>query len=637
MTKQHVIANKVKQSYKLKLKLNRFLRHSFLTPRNDVFKKVLLLFTLFFSISSFSQAQKTKYKTYSYSQLFKMIEAEKDSIFKLSDAKIVFNAKTDSIFLLKGNSNNLSEWKPARTDSIHVNKLLEFTNIDFSLFQLRSSASLGLIQFHKGILFENCTNINIFQCTFHQGLRIINRKEKLIENNINYIIQSDILGDLNLYLNSETDNKTLLMYYNYIRNDRSSITQSGKGNLIIGNNEFNSKNVNISNYSQEATPETVNYEIMNNKFEISEALFLTINTKNLEYLKVANNSFNSPIFLEIDNLSSNSSWIVWEQFENKVIDAEIYFYWLGGGESLNFDLKGFEPDQERYSKRNIAHYLNTVMVQDRDVYNAELSIKGKFYNYYNQRHEMESSNAVYREIKDLETKRLAFLYEETPSFDTFFTWKINQFLKVFSGYGTKPAKAVIFSMYVILLFAFIYLLFPNSWDAHGRKRIMNRYAFFFKYMNKKAGIHEVYLDNQKEELLEFDEFKTLVEKQGKTVPKFFTATALPLYKWAISGTKFSATILKRVDIMKGTWSELPQSKRIWKSVLLISAFTIAICYDILIKMLNALMLSINTFTTLGFGEIPIKGLPRYLAIIQGFIGWFMLTIFSVSLISQLLN
>ena len=35
--------------------------------------------------------------------------------------------------------------------------------------------------------------------------------------------------------------------------------------------------------------------------------------------------------------------------------------------------------------------------------------------------------------------------------------------------------------------------------------------------------------------------------------------------------------------------------------------------------------------------IPIKGLPCYLAILQGFIGWFMLTIFSVSLISQLLN
>jgi hypothetical protein len=89
--------------------------------------------------------------------------------------------------------------------------------------------------------------------------------------------------------------------------------------------------------------------------------------------------------------------------------------------------------------------------------------------------------------------------------------------------------------------------------------------------------------------------------------------------------------------MKGTWEDVPDGKRWWKGILLIGAFSIAIIYDIMIKMLNALMLSINTFTTLGFGEIPIKGLPRYLAIIQGFIGWFMLTIFSVSLISQLLN
>ena len=38
------------------------------------------------------------------------------------------------------------------------------------------------------------------------------------------------------------------------------------------------------------------------------------------------------------------------------------------------------------------------------------------------------------------------------------------------------------------------------------------------------------------------------------------------------------------------------------------------------------------------GEIRERVKPlRYLAIIQGFIGWFMLTIFSVSLISQLLN
>ena len=156
-------------------------------------------------------------------------------------------------------------------------------------------------------------------------------------------------------------------------------------------------------------------------------------------------------------------------------------------------------------------------------------------------------------------------------------------------------------------------------------------------MKRKSGIHEVYLEDQKEELMSYDQFKENIISSKQKVPKFFTATALPLYKWAISGTKLSAYLLKQVDIMKGNWQELPKSTRIGKSILLIGAFTIAIIYDIFIKVLNALMLSINTFTTLGFGEIPIKGLPRYLAIIQGFIGWFMLTIFSVSLISQLLN
>lgn len=565
-----------------------------------------------------------------------MIEEEKDSIFKLSNARIVFDAKTDSLFLTK-NSYALSN-ETVRTDSIHINKILEFENIDFPGFESRYESSLGYIQFHKRVKFINCTNIKLLQCTFHKELRIFNNDEKLIADNWSYIKQSNIFGRLHIFFNSKTTpNLFLFLFDNYIHNDESIITLSGKGNLIIRNNNFHSKKVSISNFSQNNSSETMNYEIMNNMFDISEVIHLTIKTKNVEYLKVAKNSFNSPIFLEIDNISSNSSWVVWKQFENKIIDSEIYSYWIDGNESSDFDHKGFVPDEDYYSKRNIAHYLNTVMVQDRDVYNAELSIKGKFYNYYNQHHEMESSNAVYREIKDLETKRLAFLYKESPSFDTFFTWKINQFLKVFSAYGTEPARAVIFSMYVIFFFAFIYLLFPNSWDSHGRKRLMDRYAFFFTYMNKKAGIHEVYLDIQKEELLEFNEFKNVVEKQGKTVPKFFIATALPLYKWAISGTKFSASILKRFDIMKGTWNEVPKKKRFWKSILLIGAFLIAICYDILIKMLNALMLSINTFTTLGFGEIPIKGLPRYLAIIQGFIGWFMLTIFSVSLISQLLN
>ena len=275
--------------------------------------------------------------------------------------------------------------------------------------------------------------------------------------------------------------------------------------------------------------------------------------------------------------------------------------------------------------------------QNKEKYDRLIASYAKLLSVYKSRSEMDSYNACYIEMRNKQTAFSKFIYTNNKSFSNYIVYQLNVFMRVFSDYGTKPTKAIIFSIYVILLFALIYLFFPNSWDKHGKNRIIDRYTFFMKYMNKDAGIHEVYLEDQQEELMQYDEFKSVVESYGKTVPKFFAITALPLYKWAVSGTRLSASFLKRIDIMKGTWQDLPAHQRFWKSILLVSAFLVAIVYDIFIKMLNALMLSINTFTTLGFGEIPIKGLPRYLAIVQGFIGWFMLTIFSVSLISQLLN
>ena len=334
------------------------------------------------------------------------------------------------------------------------------------------------------------------------------------------------------------------------------------------------------------------------------------------------------------------------------IDITNYF------EITNSDIGGLEIDGANFPPNNTYLPFNQVSkklsvynyeqdqsyfgITDQDLENKEkydrlIASYAKLLSVYKSRSESESYNACYVEMRKKQTAYSKFLYTKDKTFSNYTVYQLNVFMGVFSDYGTRPTKAIIFSLYVILAFALIYLFFPNSWDKHGKNRIVDRYTFFMKYMNKNAGIHEVYLDDKKSELLQYDEFKKVIETSGKTVPKFFSATALPLYKWAVSGTKISAAFLKRIDIMKGTWSDLPNHERIWKSILLIGAFLIALAYDIFIKMLNALMLSINTFTTLGFGEIPIKGLPRYLAIIQGFIGWFMLTIFSVSLISQLLN
>uniref|UniRef100_UPI00404839F9 ion channel n=5 Tax=Flavobacterium sp. TaxID=239 RepID=UPI00404839F9 len=58
---------------------------------------------------------------------------------------------------------------------------------------------------------------------------------------------------------------------------------------------------------------------------------------------------------------------------------------------------------------------------------------------------------------------------------------------------------------------------------------------------------------------------------------------------------------------------------------------------IFISLLNAFTLSLNAFTTLGFGNIPTHGFARYVCILQGFIGWFLLSVFTVAVFNQSLN
>jgi len=86
----------------------------------------------------------------------------------------------------------------------------------------------------------------------------------------------------------------------------------------------------------------------------------------------------------------------------------------------------------------------------------------------------------------------------------------------------------------------------------------------------------------------------------------------------------------------GKWTDLTPRKRFLSGFFIGLGFVLFLLYVVLIKALNALTLSVNAFTTLGFGDIPTRGLARYVAIIQGFIGWFLLSIFSVALINQVL-
>lgn len=613
-------------------------------------KKVLLYCLLFASVFSFSQ--EIKYKEYSYTELFSMIEKEKDSVFELKDAIIKINPETDERFIitqeeLQGLISGNEKFKEFEV-SKRINKTIALNNVQFQLYDVINDkptvAIIQNIEFLKpvtlinvsDVLFKNIKfnhkvkvsytsnyklidnynkirfdHISLFyNCLFGNGLYLI----KLLDNiKAQYGIKSSIIKS-----NGNIDNKNKIFptILDLGLNDLFYVDFSNNYVEDYGASRFDIRNVD-------------NFSFSNNTFENSVRLFI----KSGRETKIINNHFKEQLFLDIEDLNTELT-LDYKQFTNNLFSSNFNNYFFTQHDKLDSE---FIADTERYSKRNIQFYLENALIKNEFSYKNEQKLKGRLYQMYRQYFDTDFANLVYADIKDLETKRSRYLYEQNPSFKGFFTWKINQFLKVFSAYGTEPARAVVFSMYVILLFAFIYLLFPNSWDSLGKKRLMHRFEFFQKYLRRNEGIHSIYLEGKEQEISSYNDFKNNLEKAHLDLPSFFISWSKPLYNASMLSSKLMARFLKTTDVLTGKWKDLTPKQKRWKNFQIGLLLTIGLLYDLFIKALNALMLSINTFTTLGFGEIPIKGLPRYLAIIQGFIGWFMLTIFSVSLISQLLN
>jgi hypothetical protein len=165
--------------------------------------------------------------------------------------------------------------------------------------------------------------------------------------------------------------------------------------------------------------------------------------------------------------------------------------------------------------------------------------------------DIQTSNLAYIKIRDTETKYLANNFANNPTFKNFFSLNLNRLLKFYTSYGTDPARAIVISIYVILLFGLFYFFFPSDWDMTSKPKLIQN-------------------------------FKDFIQKNDKGYLKPFLALIAGLF----------------------------------------------------VSFINAFMLSMNAYTTLGFGSIPTKGVARYVCIIEGFIGWFLLSLFTVALLNQ---
>lgn len=607
-------------------------------------KSFLFLLFLFFSSKTIvAQKAPNELFKYSHTQFIDLLTSHKDSVFSLKNAFIYIDELTDHDFYYEKND-DLFEF--SSKDTLTINTKIELSNVHFEHIYNDTGYALHHIKFTKPVVIENSASLVFSNCIFEKGFyadvnipldSYVSYFEKEFENygndfSINEsVLKSEFIIDIGTIevfspifvtisktiFNIYPDLESAFLFNNIRSFDFLDNSFVGNGFVYISNDE---------NWRTQ-----IKYNDFGNTYAIIYQAGISSSSVN----HISDNIFRKTVLLEVENFNKTDIYN-WNEWQDKIISFKGYDSYIDNLEKNKTSISDsyislFNNDSILKS------YINSHKYKLESAFKYEKRLLGSFYDYYKSQYDTDFANTVYVTLKDLDTKRYQYLNEVEPSFKTFFTWKINQFLKFFSAYGTAPSKTVEISIYVILIFAFIYMFFPNSWDTMNQNRLMKRIRFYTRYFRNKESMKEIYEEERKQDLMTFQEFKDYMHQSKKETPSYFLWLAKPIYYFSSTNYKIISKLFDKTDLLKGKWVDLPKNKKMLTSIFMGIWILFLLIFDLFLKFINALTLSLNTFTTLGFGEIPTKGFPRYLSILQGFIGWFMLSIFSVSLISQILN
>ncbi|OYT17855.1 MAG: hypothetical protein B7C24_00295 [Bacteroidetes bacterium 4572_77] len=273
------------------------------------------------------------------------------------------------------------------------------------------------------------------------------------------------------------------------------------------------------------------------------------------------------------------------------------------------------------------------------LYNDLMSSYNKFNELYHNRGDIVSANASYVEIKDIETRKQAYVQNLNPTINNLINYKLNVFLRFFSDYATNPGKSLTQSLIIILIFTFLYMISFSRWDGINYLYLLNQYNRFAQYIIGDDKIETIF--GQEEEQLE-DEVNTLKKKyidSGKDIPRILYIFGGPLHFLGKFRSNILAGLIRFFNFQPQKWKDLKGFKKTGAGFLILFIALLFLLYVFLVKFLNSFVLSINSFVVIGFGGLPEEdnSIAMYLSIIEAIIGWFLLTIFTITLLSQVLQ
>jgi hypothetical protein len=269
-------------------------------------------------------------------------------------------------------------------------------------------------------------------------------------------------------------------------------------------------------------------------------------------------------------------------------------------------------------------------VHDEFLFNNLISCYANFYSAFKAQGNKIAANECYVEWKNIETQYDRNAYKKVGGKKLFFYYAMNVFLYIFCDYGTNPLKAINIALYVLPGFTV---------KAFGRRSLFEQLKLYGYYLSSPGTLLEIEDAEfaKKKEPKSYSEFISFLQTTGKKIPWYFHIFGKPIYYMEKIKEKPARLFYKFIDWFPDEWNTLSGSRKFLATAVYGIVVLFTIMWYLVIHTLDSIVLSLNVFSTLGFGQIPIKGIPRYLSIIEGFVGWFLLSIFSVSLISQVIQ
>ncbi len=302
-----------------------------------------------------------------------------------------------------------------------------------------------------------------------------------------------------------------------------------------------------------------------------------------------------------------------------------------GDEKLSLLLEKGRGKPEIYQAKTTQQLASTLH------YNELMSCYNKINGMYQARADRQSINASYIEIKDIETRYQRFKYDLEPSLNLFIGYHLNRFLSFFSDYATNPAKSLQIALYTILIFAFFYMISYSDWDGINFNYFVRQYMLLSEYFMTEKSLKDLYSTDIEEEREQFEAIKTHYLKNKSEIPLLVRGLGFPLYFIWNARQQLIWFIYTKIELMHGQWNQLNNSRKALVGTVTALSLFVYFAFVFLIKFINSFMLSLNMFLAMGFGKTPENRAPMYLTVIEGLIGWLMITIFTITLLSQLLQ